>query len=147
MSRFSYLAATSLICIKIVSIQLGPFCTKFNSLIFILIVIPIYKENSLNINQECSHNKRGAGPIHLVEYKAKQISFNSFYTSGVKVFKIDKANSEGHVLSKIKTNSCYALICFIFDKTFLLVLYPLRKFSNHISGADSVRSKPDWKME
>ena len=81
----------------------------------------------MNINQECSHNKRGAGPIHLVECKAKPISFNSFYTSGVKVFKIDKANSEGHVLSKIKTNSCYALVCFIFDKTFLLVLYPLLK--------------------
>ena len=81
----------------------------------------------MNINQECSHNKRGAGPIHLVECKAKPISFNSFYTSGVKVFKIDKANSEGHVLSKIKTNSCYALVCFIFDKTFLLVLYPLHK--------------------
>ena len=81
----------------------------------------------MNINQEFSHNKRGAGPIHLVECKAKPISFNSFYTSGVKVFKIDKANSEGHVLSKIKTNSCYALVCFIFDKTFLLVLYPLHK--------------------
>ena len=83
----------------------------------------------MNINQECSHNKRGAGPIHLVECKAKPISFNSFYTSGVKVFKIDKANSEGHVLSKIKTNSCYALVCFIFDKTFLLVLYPLQNKS------------------
>ena len=79
----------------------------------------------MNINQECSHNKRGAGPIHLVECKAKPISFNSFYTSGAKVFKIDKANSESHVLSKIKTNSCYRLVCFIFDKTFLLVLYPL----------------------
>ena len=79
----------------------------------------------MNINQECSHNKRGTGPIHLLECKAKSISFNSFYTSGVKVFKIDKANSEGHVLSKIKTNSCYALVCFILDKTFLLMLYPL----------------------
>ena len=81
----------------------------------------------MNINQECLRNKRGTCPIHLVECKAKPISFNSFYTSGVKVFKIDKANSEGHVLSKIKTNSCYALVCFIFDKTFLLVLYPLHK--------------------
>ena len=79
----------------------------------------------MNINQECSHNKRGAGPIHLIECKAKPISFNSFYTSRVNVFKIDKANLEGHVLSKIKTNLCYALVCFLFDKTFLLVLYPL----------------------
>ena len=83
----------------------------------------------MNINQECSHNKRGTGPIHLVECKTKPISFNSFCTSGVKVFKIDKANLEGHVLSKFKTNSCYTLICFIFDKTFLLVLYPLQSFS------------------
>ena len=86
----------------------------------------------MNINQECSHHKRGAGPIHLVECKAKPISFNSFYTSGVKVFKIDKANSEGHVLSKIKTNSCYELVCFIFDKTFLLVLY--RKPKNPVKN-------------
>ena len=97
----------------------------------------------MNISQECSHNKRGAGPIHLVECKAKPISFNNFYASGVKVFKIDTANLEGHVLSKIKTNSCYALVCFIFDKTFLLVLYPLRKeltIANISAGQTNIMS-------
>ena len=61
---------------------------------------------------------------------------------------MDKANSEGHVLSKIKTNSCYTLVCFIFDKTFLLVLYPLQKlpFGVNRSGRDELLLNGDFNV-
>ena len=114
-----------LIYILIVSIQTNQFWPKLPSLIFIPIVILPYKETVWTLIKNVHHTKESPSPFSGMNVRPNYINL-IFLIVARACFKINKANSEGHVLSKIKTFLSLALEGFIFDKTFLLVVYLLR---------------------